>query len=212
MTDDDDMELWKSFIKTLKPEHSALTKTKQSFKKNAEDSLVTIEETSTHESWAQFVNSLDTFNKRRYEYSFRQLPLKIKNKQNDRLLPNDALHTFDRMTAVEAARALDRSEKKHFYKSHVHQMMVVDLHGYTLVNAYGLLQRLVEQAIQKQIKVLKVITGKGRAAPDEKNPTLRFILPHWMCDSYFQPKIIKIRLTPKEHGGDGAFLVYLRHP
>ena len=105
---------------------------------------------------------------------------------------------------------LDRIDKKQLPKLLSHHISVIDLHGYTLPLGYERLKAAFSHAIHRKARLLKVITGKGRPNPEPESPTLRAIFPKWMQEPLFNTNIIKIRKAPKEHGGEGAFLIYLK--
>tara|TARA_Y100000310_G_scaffold343777_1_gene452973 strand:+ start:1569 stop:1784 length:216 start_codon:yes stop_codon:yes gene_type:complete len=67
----------------------------------------------------------------------------------------------------------------------------MDLHGLTVQDAYNEFNRAVDECRSKEIKKLKVITGKGQ---------INYEFPGW-CDS--NPKIKNYTLNPDK----GSYLV-----
>lgn len=97
----------------------------------------------------------------------------------------------------------------------------IDLHGMTQDQAHRALGFFIQEALHKRWRMLLVITGKGRGgmsalecdATDWLAPTpgvLRQNLPRWLQAPDIRPHILKIAPAQRQHGGDGAFYVYLR--
>jgi DNA-nicking Smr family endonuclease len=93
---------------------------------------------------------------------------------------------------------------------------ILDLHGYTLEQAFRQLERAVHKAYRSQARVLLVITGKGN--PNNTNPNnmtkptgvLRTQLPLWLEASSLRPLVAALRPAHPRHGGSGAWYVILR--
>ncbi|MBM3612471.1 MAG: DNA mismatch repair protein MutS, partial [Alphaproteobacteria bacterium] len=91
----------------------------------------------------------------------------------------------------------------------------IDLHGLTLAEAHPALVAFIVGAHAAGLRVVLVITGKGRDR-DEGGPiptprgVLRHHLPRWLA----QPPLARIvqTATPSHHrhGGEGAWYVWLR--
>ncbi|WP_415130808.1 Smr/MutS family protein [Paracoccus sp. (in: a-proteobacteria)] len=91
----------------------------------------------------------------------------------------------------------------------------LDLHGMTLNMAQPALTGFLLNAQARGLRLVLVITGKGRdAGPDAPLPVrsgaLRHNVPHWLHMPPLAGLVLQIRPAHRRHGGDGAYYVYLR--
>ena len=88
----------------------------------------------------------------------------------------------------------------------------LDLHGLTLAQAHPRLNAFIEASAARGLRLVLVITGKGRPGSDE-NPypsrpgALRRQVPHWLQSA---PAVLQVSAASRRHGGEGALYVYLR--
>jgi DNA-nicking Smr family endonuclease len=83
----------------------------------------------------------------------------------------------------------------------------LDLHGLTKDEALENLERFVVGAYNRGQKGVLVITGKGNNSPGE--PVLRTAVAAWLRDAG-KGMVVEFVQAPKELGGGGAFVVFLR--
>ncbi|HSQ97191.1 MAG TPA: Smr/MutS family protein [Rickettsiales bacterium] len=83
----------------------------------------------------------------------------------------------------------------------------VDLHGFTINEAYLRIKSLFEKARVNNYKCILIITGKGLHSKDK---TIKSSVIEWFKEPYFSSKIIKYTDAHKMHGGSGALYVLLR--
>lgn len=83
----------------------------------------------------------------------------------------------------------------------------LDLHGLTQDQAYSRLETFLFNAISNKIKVVMVITGKGKG---EEGGILRQKLPLWLENMSLAKHIISYTHAAQHHGGLGAYYIYLR--
>jgi DNA-nicking Smr family endonuclease len=95
----------------------------------------------------------------------------------------------------------------------------IDLHGMTLSEAHPALVGFVIDAHARGLRLLLVITGKGRGGDREDHgpiPIRRGVLkqqvPGWLTAPPLGPLVLEIREAHQRHGGGGAYYVYLRRP
>ncbi len=91
----------------------------------------------------------------------------------------------------------------------------IDLHGMTLAEAHPDLIRFILNAHAQGMRLVLVITGKGKAKPDHGPiPTrigvLRHQVPQWLRLPPLGPLILQVAEAHLRHGGAGAYYVYLR--
>lgn len=93
----------------------------------------------------------------------------------------------------------------------------IDLHGLTVTEAHDALTQFLLSARIRGLRLVLVITGKGKAAPGHNHGlmpqrigALRHQLPHWLRLPPLAPFIQQITEAHLRHGGSGAYYVYLR--
>ncbi len=121
---------------------------------------------------------------------------------------------------VSAPRALTSPtmDRRNFNRLQKGQMPIdarLDLHGMTVEQAKLRLKSFLLNAHARGDRVILVITGKGlRSGFDEFNRPNRGViregLPQWVKDKTLAPMIVQITPAHRQHGGDGAFYLYLR--
>ena len=93
----------------------------------------------------------------------------------------------------------------------------IDLHGMTVARAHPALQRFMIDAYSQGLRLVLVITGKGRDS-DEGGPipvkrgVLKHQVPHWLHSAPLKPLVLQVTEAHLKHGGSGAYYVYLRRP
>ncbi len=93
----------------------------------------------------------------------------------------------------------------------------IDLHGMTLAEALPELVRFILSAQSQGLRLVLVITGKGRRGQDDgpipqRPGALRHQLPVWLGREPLRSAVLQVAEAHLKHGGSGAFYVYLRRP
>jgi DNA-nicking Smr family endonuclease len=91
----------------------------------------------------------------------------------------------------------------------------IDLHGLTLAEARPALTGFVLRAHAGGLRLVLVITGKGRARDDDgpipaRTGALRHAVPQWLAAPPLAPLVLQVTPAHARHGGEGAVYVYLR--
>lgn len=91
----------------------------------------------------------------------------------------------------------------------------IDLHGMTLSEAHPELIRFILNAQSAGLRLVLVITGKGKPKQDigpipQRLGVLRHQVPHWLRLPPLGPAVLQVSEAHLRHGGTGAFYVYLR--
>lgn len=91
----------------------------------------------------------------------------------------------------------------------------IDLHGMTLAEAHPELIRFVLNAQSQGLRLVLVITGKGRPGSDDgpipmRPGLLRHQVPLWLRQPPLGPAVQQVAQAHLRHGGSGAYYVYLR--
>jgi DNA-nicking Smr family endonuclease len=91
----------------------------------------------------------------------------------------------------------------------------IDLHGMTLSEAHPELNTFILNAHAAGLRLVLVITGKGKPKPDQgpiphRVGVLRHQVPQWLRLSPLGQVVLQVAEAHLRHGGTGAFYVYLR--
>lgn len=91
----------------------------------------------------------------------------------------------------------------------------IDLHGLTLSEAHGELVHFILNAQSDGLRLLLVITGKGKRGLDhgpipQRIGALRHQVPQWLRLPPLGPAVLQVVEAHLKHGGAGAYYVYLR--
>lgn len=91
----------------------------------------------------------------------------------------------------------------------------IDLHGMTVAEAHPELINFILTSAQRQMRLVLVITGKGRAKHTdspipERVGVLKQSLPMWLNQPPIKQVVLDVSVAHQKHGGGGAFYVYLR--
>ena len=91
----------------------------------------------------------------------------------------------------------------------------IDLHGLTLAEAHPELIRFILNAQSQGMRLVLVITGKGKRRDDtgpipQRMGALRHQVPHWLRLPPLGPVVLHLSEAHLKHGGSGAYYVYLR--
>ncbi len=91
----------------------------------------------------------------------------------------------------------------------------IDLHGMTLAEAHPELVRFILNAQAQAMRLVLVITGKGRKGNDDgpipqRMGVLRHQVPQWLARPPLGPVVLQVAEAHLRHGGAGALYVYLR--
>lgn len=93
----------------------------------------------------------------------------------------------------------------------------IDLHGMTVAEAHPELIRFILNAWSAGLRLVLVITGKGKQGPDHgpipiRYGVLKHQVPHWLHLPPLGPCVLQVTEAHLKHGGAGAYYVYLRRP
>jgi DNA-nicking Smr family endonuclease len=91
----------------------------------------------------------------------------------------------------------------------------IDLHGMTLAEAHPELIRFILNANGQGLRLVLVITGKGKRRDDggpipQRVGALRHQVPNWLHLPPLGQAVLQVTEAHLRHGGSGAYYVYLR--
>ena len=102
--------------------------------------------------------------------------------------------------------AISKKNIRNFSKGNVFIENKLDLHGYNQIEAKSLLKEFISSSIQKNYRLILVITGKGK---DEQGVIKSNILT-WLNSKDLRNKILAVNHASKKHGGQGAIYIFLK--
>jgi DNA-nicking Smr family endonuclease len=110
---------------------------------------------------------------------------------------------------------MDRKAHRKLVRGKLHPEARIDLHGMTLADAHPALIRFVADAHARGLRLVLVITGKGKlreeyAPMPSRMGVLRHEVPHWLTSGALRPLVLQVTEAHRTHGGSGAYYVYLR--
>lgn len=85
----------------------------------------------------------------------------------------------------------------------------LDLHGMNAEQAHGALTRFIRDAYQKGLRMVVVVTGRGKNSPDGIG-VLRSLLQQWLIREPFKRVVLAFCTARPYDGGPGAAYVMLR--
>lgn len=86
----------------------------------------------------------------------------------------------------------------------------LDLHGEIVKNAHPILIRFIERAVQLDHRIILIITGKSLGKASTDAPRLVKTVPFWLKSFPLNQYVKKVTYAKQNHGGDGAFYVFLK--
>lgn len=111
---------------------------------------------------------------------------------------------------------MDRRNFDRLRKGRLRPEAYLDLHGMTADVAHARLNEFVQAAHVSDLRLVLVITGKGRVWHDDsgvmplRKGILRHSVPHWLAQPTLKSRILQVSQAHDKHGGGGALYVYLR--
>ena len=113
--------------------------------------------------------------------------------------------------------AMDRKTFERMMRGRVRPQARIDLHGMTAAHAHDALRGFMLRAHHEGLRLVLVITGKGRRGGEdaiipERHGVLRHQVPQWLRLPPLASLVLQIAPAHRSHGGDGAYYVYLRRP
>lgn len=111
--------------------------------------------------------------------------------------------------------AMDRKSFTQMKRGRLKPEARIDLHGMTLAQAHPALNRFILDSTARGLRLVLVITGKGKSRPDhgpipERMGVLKHQVPHWLNTPPLNTLVLQLAEAHVKHGGGGAYYVYLR--
>ena len=165
------------------------------------------------ELWRGVTRSISPLRKARRkpepEIAEDALPAKPARKTKAAIALTPAVAPKQKSAAPPPLTSLDRRTKQRIARGSHPIDARIDLHGYTLDQAYTALSRFLARAHGDGSKVVLVITGKGTFGTGERGALKRQV-PMWLNLPEFRAIVVGFESAAIGHGGEGALYVRLR--
>lgn len=114
----------------------------------------------------------------------------------------------------EAPVRMDRKTHQKLTRGKLIPEARIDLHGLTLSDAHPALARFIAESHARGLRLVLVITGKGKVREDDgpipvRAGVLRHQVPQWLTSGALRPLVLQVNEAHQRHGGGGAYYVYL---
>jgi DNA-nicking Smr family endonuclease len=122
-----------------------------------------------------------------------------------------------------SSRQIDGQTAKKLAKGAIKPQDRLDLHGYRLEAARAAVRNFLGRAIDRGLRSVMIVTGKGGAKRDQEATTpwghddgralpggIRRALPGWLAEKPFDYWVLRAAPAAERDGGAGAVYVYLR--
>ena len=138
-----------------------------------------------------------------------KIKISIKNKENDfkTIKQNLDFNSENIVIGKNETLGIDGRSDKKLRLGNYHIDYTLDVHGFTLDEAYLKVRQTFEIAISKNYRCLLIITGKGLHS---QSKTIKTSLEEWLKEPFFSNKIIKWTDAQQKDGGTGAVYVLLK--
>ncbi len=103
--------------------------------------------------------------------------------------------------------SLDSKTKKQINKKNLAFDAIVDLHGKTEAQAYGIILDFVKNCYFNNYKNIIIITGKGKNSIGK----LKIKTPSWLKSKELSKFVVGFDTMPNSKGGEGALFVKLKN-
>ena len=168
---------------------------------------------SDKELWKNFIKDVAPLKKKtlkgtKKNKTERQFPRKEINVSQE--YPSD-LHENE---VSELAKNIDKNLIKKLRRSQIKVDAKIDLHGMKYTESRMKVLSFINTCYLKRRRLLLIITGKGKRFNVNDGwkgqGILKSSLPSWLSNVEFEKKILWFCEAPSNHGGEGAYVVYLR--
>lgn len=113
--------------------------------------------------------------------------------------------------APHAHATLDSSWDRRLRAGAIQPDRMLDLHGYSLDQAWSAIDRGIEQAVGSGERVILLVTGHARPGdPPVARGKIRAAVDDWLGASRHASKIAAVRGAHPRHGGGGSLYIILR--
>ena len=108
-------------------------------------------------------------------------------------------------------QAIDKKKLRNLKRGKIRPEAILDLHGLRRKEAHIRVLNFIESSIKAKLRFVIIITGKGnRFSNLGEVGVLKKELPQWISQSAQSNNILAVFPAALNHGGSGAYYVYIR--
>ena len=166
-----------------------------------------------NEEWNDFLKGVNPLKKNhKIKKNFKVEPYEEKEKLSDNL--ENITHDDEFFNEDLKNYDLEKNLQKKINKGKIKIERTLDLHGFSLIESEDKVNDFIKSCYEKDFKLVLIITGKGQRLTVEDGwrgtGKLKENLPIWLKNPFNSKRIVWFDTAPKNKGGDGAFVVYLK--
>jgi len=141
-------------------------------------------------------------------------PFRMGQKHTDTAAPPSLTPSISDQLAQQPVQ-MDRKAFTNLKRGKLKPERRIDLHGMTLSRAHPALSRFILDAAADGMRLVLVITGKGKDKADDgpipvRRGVLKHQVPQWLSMAPLAQAVMQVSEAHLKHGGTGAYYVYLR--
>ena len=108
-------------------------------------------------------------------------------------------------------KVVDKKKLRELKRGKVVPEATLDLHGMTSAQAFPIVKTFLTDAVKNKFRLILIITGKGKKSNDNGGVgILKKKLPLWLSEKTISKNILSVFHASSNHGGSGAFYVYMK--
>ena len=135
-----------------------------------------------------------------------RVPIKVSSLE-DMLPPKPKTKKAPKELVVGKVNAMDGGSFRKLLQGHQKIEARIDLHGMWVSDAHIAVRDFIEMSAAAGKRCVLIITGKGGITGQGK---IKMEFPKWLNDPDIRRMVLSFTQSRPEHGGAGAFYVYLR--
>lgn len=165
--------------------------------------------------WEDFLKSVKPLkNKRQQQFISKKLPL-IDSTKNEFSQPDMDFSDLEILSEKKInKKEIDKNLLSKIIKRKIKINSVLDLHGCKVNESKTRVVNFIKNNYETNNRLILIITGKGKRLGVEDGwkgkGVLKEVIPQWLNSVLLSKFIIWFDFAPKNMGGEGAILVYLK--
>ena len=165
--------------------------------------------------WKKFIQEVKPLNKDGTQFIKKSKENLINsNLENESSSEISNYLTEDDFNFYKDDNLVDKNIIKKLRRGQIRIESKLDLHGFKYKEAKKKVLYFIESSSNQGKRLLLIITGKGQRLGIESGwegqGILKNSLPQWLSHKVLRKKVSWSCSAPANHGGDGAYVVYLR--
>ena len=131
----------------------------------------------------------------------------IKKVDKNKKINSTTIPDINKVLKPNVTFSLDSKLKKQIKTNKLNLDAIIDLHGKTEVQAYGLIKNFIKDCYFNNFKSIMIVTGKGLNSKGK----LKLKTPLWLKSEVLSKYVVGFETMPHNKGGEGALFVQLKN-